>query len=78
MMIDRMKVELAMADKRLSKGEVAKRMGLRSDGLSSLLRRIKDGTDIQPINARKLADALDVAVESLLPSPNGKCPGVSA
>ena len=66
MKINRNKIEVWMARRGMSQGDLAKAYGSHQTAVSYLMRRAGAGLDINPATAAKLADALGVAVDSIL------------
>lgn len=60
------KVERAMAYAGINQFDVAERLGIAKSGVCRLLARVKDGKDITPKNVSRLAQALEVDIDSLI------------
>lgn len=60
------KIQLVMAEKKLSYGEVASRAGIAKPTLSINLKRIREGVNTQPKTAAAIARGLGVRVKTIL------------
>ena len=69
MKIDLNKIERAMAKQCMKKMGIAKKMDVAPEFVSRMLKAARDGADVQPHSAGRLARALCVPVESIECSP---------
>lgn len=75
MTLDFDRIQLQMAKRKWSQTDFAKAYRANQTFVSRLFRRIREGREIQPVTARRIADTFGIKIERLLPSPNGQKAG---